>query len=76
VTVLLLTCSYLDQEFIRIGYYVNSEYSDEQLRETPPETVQIDKLTRSVLSEKPKVTRFAISWDKSKEDEAVPVAVN
>ncbi len=65
---LLLTCSYLDQEFIRIGYYVNSEYSDEQLRETPPETVQVDKLVRSVLSEKPKVTRFAISWDKPKEE--------
>ena len=28
VTVLLLTCSYRNNEFIRIGYYVNNEYSD------------------------------------------------
>ena len=28
VTVILLTCSYLEQEFIRIGYYVNNDYGD------------------------------------------------
>lgn len=28
VTVLLLTCSYRSNEFIRIGYYVNNEYVD------------------------------------------------
>lgn len=28
VTVLLLTCSYRNSEFIRIGYYVNNEYTD------------------------------------------------
>jgi histone chaperone ASF1 len=26
VTVLLLTCSYQGQEFIRVGYYVSNEY--------------------------------------------------
>ena len=25
------------QEFIRVGYYVNNEYADLQLREAPPE---------------------------------------
>ena len=25
------------QEFIRVGYYVNNEYADPQLREAPPE---------------------------------------
>ena len=29
VTVLLLTCSYNQKEFIRVGYYVNNEYADE-----------------------------------------------
>lgn len=28
VTVVLLTCSYRGHEFIRVGYYVNNEYSD------------------------------------------------
>ena len=36
VTVVLLTCSYLNQEFIRVGYYVNNEYEEPELKENPP----------------------------------------
>lgn len=36
VTVVLITCTYRGQEFIRIGYYVNNEYTDTELRENPP----------------------------------------
>ncbi|KAJ8544833.1 hypothetical protein K7X08_017416 [Anisodus acutangulus] len=36
VTVLLLTCSYVGREFVRIGYYVNNDNDDEKLREPPP----------------------------------------
>lgn len=36
VTVLLLTCTYRRQEFIRVGYYVNNEYPSLELRESPP----------------------------------------
>lgn len=36
VTVVLITCTYRGQEFIRIGYYVNNEYTDAELRENPP----------------------------------------
>jgi len=50
VTVLLLTCSYRDKEFIRVGYYVNTEYESEELRETPPEPVQLDKCVRLRLA--------------------------
>jgi histone chaperone ASF1 len=28
VTVVLVTCSYKEREFIRVGYYVNNEYTD------------------------------------------------
>ena len=31
VTAVILTCSYLDQEFVRIGYYVNVYYDDPEL---------------------------------------------
>jgi histone chaperone ASF1 len=58
VTVLLLTCSYLGQEFVRVGYYVNNDYDDEQLREEPPSKVLIDKVQRNILSDKPRVTKF------------------
>ena len=65
VTVLLLTCSYDDVEFIRVGYYVNNDYHDqfEELRENPPATVQIDKVVRNILEEKPRVTRFPCEFD-------------
>ena len=32
VTVILLTCSYRSQEFIRVGYYVCNEYTDPELQ--------------------------------------------
>nr|GMC59974.1 probable histone chaperone ASF1A [Ipomoea batatas] len=62
VTVLLLTCSYLNQEFVRVGYYVNNDYDDEQLREEPPQKVLIDKVQRNILSDKPRVTKFPINF--------------
>ncbi|KAG2700805.1 hypothetical protein I3760_06G014800 [Carya illinoinensis] len=62
VTVLLLTCSYLGQEFVRVGYYVNNDYDDEQLREEPPPKVLIDRVQRNILADKPRVTKFPINF--------------
>ncbi|KAI8054623.1 hypothetical protein BDF22DRAFT_618711 [Syncephalis plumigaleata] len=62
VTVLLLTCSYRDKEFVRIGYYVNVGYLEEELKENPPAAPIVDKLYRNVLADKPKVTRYSIPW--------------
>lgn len=63
VTVIILTCSYKDQEFVRVGYFVNNEYTDPLLLENPPSVVDISKVTRNILAEKPRVTRFQIKWD-------------
>ncbi|KAK4048452.1 Histone chaperone asf1 [Microbotryomycetes sp. JL201] len=87
VTVILLTCSYNDQEFIRIGYYVNTEYSDPALKAqleasmeegaaekglvAPDPTQHIDKLVRSVLADKPRVTKYSVKWSV---DTSAPVA--
>lgn len=65
VTVILLTASYRDQEFIRVGYYVNNAYESEELRENPPEKVDLTQVRREVLVSKPRVTRFNIKWDDS-----------
>lgn len=62
VTVLLLTCSYMGQEFVRVGYYVNNDYEDEHLREEPPQKVLIDKVQRNILADKPRVTKFPINF--------------
>jgi len=61
--VLLLTCSYNGKEFIRIGYYVNVDYEDQETRDDPPETPDVGRLVRNILADKPRVTKFSISWD-------------
>ncbi|KAL3636026.1 ASF1 anti-silencing function 1 [Castilleja foliolosa] len=66
VTVLLLTCSYQGQEFIRVGYYVNNDYEDEQLKEEPPQKVLLDKVQRNILADKPRVTKFPINFHPEK----------
>ncbi|XP_046980035.1 histone chaperone ASF1 [Schistocerca americana] len=63
VTVVLLTCSYRGQEFIRVGYYVNNDYTDPELQAQPPATPQFDKLQRNILATNPRVTRFKVDWD-------------
>lgn len=65
VTIVLLTCSYRGQEFVRVGYFINNEYSDPELKENPPAKPQFEKLTRNILASKPRVTRFKINWDDS-----------
>ena len=78
VTVVLVTCSYREREFLRVGYYVNNEYVDPngpppvQLDEKgeplplppPPKYPQLDlnHVQRQILADKPRVTKFAIPW--------------
>jgi histone chaperone ASF1 len=61
VAALILTGSYKDQEFVRVGYYQNTEYEDDELKESPPKNVMFEKLVRDI-SAKPRVTRFQIKW--------------
>lgn len=72
VTVILLSCSYKEREFVRVGYYVNNEYDSEELRENPPTKVQVDHIVRNILAEKPRVTRFNIVWDNEGEMDEYP----
>lgn len=44
VTVILLTCSYKDREFVRVGYYVNNDYVDSEMKENPPAKPVIEKV--------------------------------
>lgn len=45
-----------------MGYYVNNDYDNEQLREEPPQKVLIDRVQRNILSDKPRVTKFPINF--------------
>ena len=64
VTVILLTCAYRNQEFIRVGYYVSNDYDDPELTENMPEKPIFDRLTRNILASNPRVTKFKINWHR------------
>ncbi len=55
VTVILITCSYREQEFIRVGYYVSNEYEDPELQENQPEQPDFNKLRRNILASNPRL---------------------
>ena len=62
VAALILTGSYNDQEFVRVGYYQNTEYDNEEMRTAEKiEPMVFERLQRDI-SAKPRVTRFQIKW--------------
>ncbi|KAF9514393.1 hypothetical protein BS47DRAFT_1392518 [Hydnum rufescens UP504] len=81
VAAIILTASYRDQEFVRVGYYQNTEYDTEELRQAVREAqergitnspILWDRLVRE-LADKPRVTRFTIKWDT--EEPAAPLSI-
>lgn len=66
-TVCILNASYNDQEFVRVGYYVNIFYESQEMNENPPAVVDFSLLRREILSSEPRVTRFKINWTESGE---------
>ncbi|CAG9535349.1 unnamed protein product [Cercopithifilaria johnstoni] len=65
VTVLLLKCRYMEQEFINIGWFVATEYTDPEFQEEPPASPILEKLQRRVCTDDVRVTTFAIKWRKN-----------
>lgn len=61
VTVLVLTGSYKDQEFVRLAYYQNTAYDNEEMNESPPQEIVFDRLIRDIKTG-PRVARFQIRW--------------
>ncbi len=65
VTVMLITCSYREREFVRVGYYVSCEMpgdnqvgpNGEQLPGLTPDPYQ---MVRNVLADKPRITKVCI----------------
>lgn len=89
VSVILLTASYDDREFVRVGFYNNNEYIDTAQRETYDkllaegtdeekaawkfEGVKNVGIQRNILTAKPRVTRFNIKWDNENFNDEPPV---
>jgi hypothetical protein len=60
-----MSVSYLEQEFARIGYYVLNTYRGEV---EDPSTLPLEEVLahtdRTIIHEKPRVTKFEIIWEK------------
>eukprot|EP00549_Striatella_unipunctata_P014999 CAMPEP_0118708896 /NCGR_PEP_ID=MMETSP0800-20121206/22242_1 /TAXON_ID=210618 ORGANISM="Striatella unipunctata, Strain CCMP2910" /NCGR_SAMPLE_ID=MMETSP0800 /ASSEMBLY_ACC=CAM_ASM_000638 /LENGTH=191 /DNA_ID=CAMNT_0006612341 /DNA_START=36 /DNA_END=611 /DNA_ORIENTATION=- len=73
VTVVLVTCSFREKEFLRVGYYVNNEHEgfdpSQEDAVPPPKPYDLNKVQRQILADKPRVTRFPISWNKDDEQQ-------
>lgn len=88
VSVILLTASYDDREFVRVGFYSNNEYTKPELREKYDrlltegtdeeraswkfEGVKNVEVQRNILTAKPRVTRFNIKWDNENFNDEPP----
>ncbi|ORZ35268.1 histone chaperone, partial [Catenaria anguillulae PL171] len=80
-TVVSLQVSYMDCEFVRIGYLVNIEHPELVAAAAaataaglePPTTLpggqqpKADDLVRNILADKPRVTRFHLNWENPKD---------
>lgn len=79
VTVVLITCSYKEREFCRVGYYVNNEWIppagtvvEGEETPTPPTPLDLSQVQRQILADKPRVTKFQIAWDDKQQPVAAP----
>ena len=68
VSVILLSALYHGHEFVRVGYFINNRYRDEELNLNPPPVtestpINTDLVERTVCDDKPRITLFAIDWD-------------
>ncbi len=61
-TALVVSGVYNGREFLRCGYYVSVNYEDEELIENPPEQIQLDKLVRTIIADKPRIFKIPIDW--------------
>ena len=69
VTAIIITISYAKKEFFRCGYYVYNNYVEKELLENDPPQVLIERIQRSILAEKPRITRYDIDWGSNDEAE-------
>ena len=63
-TICFVSCAYRGREFVRVGYWLNNTYSEPLAEgEEPPTPCPPEKIVRTILHDKPRVTRWTIAWD-------------
>jgi histone chaperone ASF1 len=57
-TALILSGNYLDQEFIRVGYYIHNGFKGDQEHAELDINEVIEQSERTIIAEKPRITKF------------------
>ena len=63
LTVLLISFQYRGAEFLRVGYYTQVAYFDDQLNNSQPPVHDVTQLGRFLAMTQPAVTAVPIAWD-------------
>lgn len=65
MTVIILSALYNDKEFVRVGYYVATNWESEEYAldvEEGRRKGEVEGLVRNVKVDNPRVTRFSNKW--------------
>lgn len=65
--IILLTCQYKGQEFLRVGYFVEHAYSEDINNSNNGQWndgLNPNLVQRYILTDNPSITTFEISWDE------------
>lgn len=60
---MMISISFREQEFIRIGYYIHNMYMGEEEDHSALTLEEVvSKSERIIIHEKPRITKFEIKW--------------
>ena len=57
----------MEQEFIRVGFYIHNEFKGERDEGQLEVAEVIEKTERVIIASKPRITKFDIEWRKQEE---------
>lgn len=69
VTVILLTCSYNEQEFVRVGYYVNTEYEEGELKDAHDRAIALTETEGAAAEERQQAEDDAEDQEEEEDEE-------
>ena len=65
-TILMVIVLIEGREFFRCSYLVTHEYDNEEMRDNPPDQIDLDKLVRKIKTDNPVITIKEIAWEELK----------
>ena len=65
-TIIMIVVLIEGREFFRCSYLLTHEYDSEEMRESPPDQIEWERLTRKIKTGNPVITIKEIAWEELK----------